>query len=303
MKYYYHKLGTGNNLFEKYLINNKNPIKKPAIAIFYGRLEKKDIVDNKLDNYKAKRQIREFYERSLSENRKETVVIIIYQGKIYFVQPIEELYDYDPGPKEDIYKIVPVKIVKEVKTAEIPSILAGITANAYLYTGTFREITNWGNIKAICSVLNHSLPNEHLLAKNINDFRLLECLGSIELETLIAKIFEANECFVPAHRGGNLKDVDLFIHNLSSKEKNISGLIIPAGKKISIQIKNSSNNHYHPSVDYLIDLSDNNRKKCFGNKWIMDSLINSKSTKLLSWFKNSLNWLPVEFSNHFFILR
>ena len=45
------------------------------------------------------------------------------------------------------------------------------------------------------------LPIEHLESANCNPEQLLDCLSSVELETLVAKIFEAAGCFVPAHRG------------------------------------------------------------------------------------------------------
>ncbi len=304
MKYYFHKLGIGNNLVEKYLVNDKNPIENPKIAILYGRLSKSDIITNNLDNYSAKDQIVNFYKMSLKENRKETIIILMHSGKIHFLKPIKEMYDFDPGLNEDIYKFVHVKIIKSLNISDIPSILSGITSNRYISSGTFREITDWGNIKAICSVLNYPLPSNHLLKTNLTDYRLLECFGSTELETLVAKIFEDNDCFVPAYRGGNLKDIDLFVYNNSPYSRNINGLIISPKSRISIQVKHNNKISQYTGVDILINLSYGDTDlKCYGIKWIMNSIHNAHNQELKIWFKLSLQWLPFEFSKHFEILK
>ena len=69
---------------------------------------------------------------------------------------------------------------------------------------------------------------------------LLECLGSVELETLVAKVFEAAGCFVPAYRGGCIQDLDLFAHNYRAVDIELDGLVVPAGERISIQVKGTS---------------------------------------------------------------
>jgi hypothetical protein len=204
---------------------------------------------------------------------------------------------------KDIYKLVPVKIIKKISLKEIPPILAGITANAYIGRGTFREITNWGNIKSIHKVLDKSLPKEHLLEKNLTLSKLLECLGSVELETLIAKIFEDNGCFVPAYRGGNLKDIDLFVKNIDKKEKNINGLKIKSNKTFSIQIKGKIVDKCPANVDYFIGYGSKDAKNCFDSNWILNNVIEAKNKHLQEWFKLSLSWLPKEFSKHYKFLR
>jgi hypothetical protein len=113
--------------------------------------------------------------------------------------------------------------------------LAGINSNAYIGRGTFREITHIGNIYAICATLRIPYPN--LDTSKTYFQKLLGCLSSVELETLTAKIFEANGCFVPAYRGGTIKDIDLFIHNHSNNSIDLDGLILPSNSRKTIQVK------------------------------------------------------------------
>lgn len=70
----------------------------------------------------------------------------------------------------------------------------------------------------------------------------------LSLETLVARLFEAKGCFVPAHHGGMMKDIDLFAHNDTSKPIRVGPLKIPASRSVSIQIKLLQLVHEAPSV-------------------------------------------------------
>ena len=63
----------------------------------------------------------------------------------------------------------------------------------------------------------------------------LSLLGSVELETLIARIFDEHHFFVPAHHGGTMQDADLFAHNDTSETIKLSNLIVPGRSSISIK--------------------------------------------------------------------
>jgi hypothetical protein len=54
---------------------------------------------------------------------------------------------------EGFVKLLPIRKVEERPLKEAPSILASMTANRYYNTGTFREISDPGNIKALETVL------------------------------------------------------------------------------------------------------------------------------------------------------
>jgi len=306
-KFYYHKLGTKNSLAEEWLEQGKSPIGKHAIAIFWGNITKNDIAKRKL-TIRSKQQAYDFHEAGLKKNHNKTIVILIFNEKIWFVKPTggmqQRTFKVERKNKRkitEIVKLIPVEIVKSIKISKIPPILAGITANAYVGRGTFREITNWGNIKAIYTVLGKKLPKEHL--ENPDSTKLLECLGSVELETLVAKIFEANGCFVPAYRGGNLKDVDLFVHNYQKNSININGLEIKRNEAKTIQIKGKKVIRKPENVDYFIGYGAEDMKNCFDSEWIIKSIAESKSDHLKEWFKLSLDWLPNNFSKNYSILK
>lgn len=266
MKFFYLKIGKSNHLAEKWL-SGENPLKKPAAVIFFGHCSINDIKQGK-----SNQQVRDFFECSQMHVRDEVLITVVHHGKICFLKPMGDLEEYqDASDDGNLWKIMPVTIVREKRLFDVPPVLAGINANTFLSTGTFRSITNWGNIKAIYSSLDMALPSEHLSEKECNPMRLLECLSSVELETLIAKLFEAAGCFVPAYRGGNIKDVDLFVHNDKDKEIKLGGLSIPPNSGITVQIKSSGTNHICPQgIDILISLTGNLRSNCFNSKYTVN---------------------------------
>ena len=104
-------------------------------------------------------------------------------------------------------KIVPkyydIKIIETCKIEEAPYILATMKTNQAFSRNTFRIINEKkyeGNIAAIKSLISE-----------LNDFKIdpLKTLSSVQLETLVVKIFEKNGAFIPAWRGGTLKDIDI----------------------------------------------------------------------------------------------
>jgi len=195
-KFYYAKMGKGNSLAENYLSGN-NVLEKPAIPIFFNCEP-----DNKIDflsQGNAKEQGRNFFECGTSNENK--TIIIVNDGKVIFSEPAGDVIfsQYDVVDGNPWYeKLLPIKIIKQESITAVPAILASITSNAYYYSGTFREIKDSGNIKAIEAIKD---GNVSCIAQK-DPCNLLECLSSFELETLIAKLLEENGCFVPAYRGG-----------------------------------------------------------------------------------------------------
>lgn len=289
MRYFYLKLGKGNSLALNWLRGN-NPLGRPAAVIFFGHCTVDDI--RKGNSGQAK----DFYASSLVGARNETVMVVIGQGCAWFLRPAGELIEYkSPDDTENLWKIMPVdEIIPYQSLDRIPPVLAGINANTYLSQGTYREIKTWGNIKAIHCALQLPLPSEHLQEENCNAHRLLECLSSVELETLVAKVFEAAGCFVPAYRGGCVRDVDLFAHNDGDNDIRLDGLSVPAGQSISIQVKGTSLLKQCPdAVNCLIALGVSEMPKCFGEEWLLKQVTSSE--EVANWLRRSLNWMPAEF--------
>ena len=293
MKYFNLKIGKGNSLANDWLTGN-NPLGKPAAVIFFGKCTIQDIKDGK-----PGKQPKDFYESSLPENRDSRLVTVIERGKGWIIKPAGDIKEVNPqqiGEDDDrnIWKIMPVSVEASFSLKDVPHILAGINSNAHLGRGTYRQIKYWGNIKAVHHVLGISFPEEHLQAGNCLPKHLLECLSSLELETLVAKILEAAGCFVPAYRGGYIPDIDLFAKNIGSDKIILDGLEISPNERVSVQVKGLNNVKIIPdSVDYFIGLETPSSVKSFDATWIYNQVIRFPS--VAEWLKQSLNWLPIEF--------
>lgn len=291
MRFFYLKLGKGNSLATEWLAG-KNPLGRPAAVIFFGPRTIKDIRN---DN----NQVNDFYLSSLPEKRDNIIMVVIGDGKAWFLKPAGEIVERKPPPDatqslDSLWKIMPVEILLSKPLKQVPPVLAGINANAYLSRGTYREVSHWGNIKAIYCSLQQPLPKKHLQDENCSAARLLECLSSVELETLAAKVFEAAGCFVPAYRGGYVRDIDLFAHNDHPHKIRLENLVIPPKGSLSIQIKGWTSLKRCPkTVDCLIGFGIPKAPRCFDDNWLLTQ-VRSFPT-VAQWLKRSLNWLSEEF--------
>lgn len=290
-KYFYLKLGKGNKDAEDCLSGQKY-FKKPCAAIYFGNERVNDLLKD-IGNIQAIN----FCKVSLPKNRKDTYILIINNGKLWIAQPKSEVSEFQIS-KNEIHKVFELTFIKkEVPLSSVPPVLASINANRYLSSGTFRQIRKRGNIKAIRAVLNKEIPQKYYTEKYKKAQYLLECLSSTELETLIAKIFEANGCFVPAYRGGNMKDIDLFVHNHSSQNINIDGLKIKHHSAVSIQVKINIKTTEKIYSNYSISLNNKNIPNHFNAEWILKNLKAKKN--VADWLKLSLSWLSKDYLKYF----
>ena len=302
-RWFYLKVGKSSSLAKEWL-SGANPLKRPAVPIFFGRCSIADLRAGNCD-----KQAKHFYESSLPENRDLTVITVVGQGNVWFLKPSGELKEHDPssgGEKsESTWKMMPVDFLLKNPLAlkDVPPVLAGINANAYLGRGTYREMgksqpPHWGNIKAVECVLGHALPAEHLTKENCGAPQLLECLSSVELETLVAKLFEAAGCFVPAYRGGCVQYVDLFAHNDTSQAITLEKLSIPPKGRLAIQVKGWQSLGKCPDeVDCLIGFEAPDAPNCFNGDWLLNQV--KRFPTVLAWLKRSLDWLPSEFLSNY----
>jgi hypothetical protein len=293
MKYFYMKVGKSNSLAEKWL-SGDNPLKQPAVVIFFG----KSTIDE-IKSGKSNPQAKDFLLCSSKKRRGDTLIVVVGDGNCWIFHPNGNVREYKPTSRDvdnfdDLWKMLPVKILSSLPLRDVPPVLAGINANAYLSRGTFREIRNWGNIKAIHSVLKLRLPDEYFEKRNCTASCLLECPSSVELETLVAKLFEAKGCFVPAYRGGYVQDVDLFVRNEKFVSMKMDGLIIPAKSNMTIQVKGWSGLKTSPkNVDCFIAFD----APKFNAEWLLHQVKNSPS--VITWLKKSLSWLPSDFLSNY----
>jgi len=284
MRWFYLKNGTQNSEIDRL------EAKTPTAVIYFGETRVKEFLAGKGD-----KQGQDFCKAGLSKNRNKTTIVLTCRGVVWLLQPASEVREEKRRKHENgdpyIPKTMTVKILAKKDSMDVPAVLAGIGANAYLGRGTFREISHWGDIKAIEMVLGRGIPKEH---KDEGPEQLLECLSSVELETLVAKLFEAAGCFVAAYRGGTTMAVDVVTHNDTAKSIHLDGITIKPRSRISVQVKGwQSGMTCSDAVDYLIGLDVKIGAKTFGATWLLNQV--RQFPDVAKWLHRSLNWLPNDY--------
>ena len=282
LRFFYAKIGKGNSLASRYLCKD-NEFQKEVVPIEFNCSP-----SNKHDFLKdggAKEQGVNFF--WCGENCQYARIVVIYNSELYILQPKGDVEFHEikssSSPNVEYLKVLPVVITESYPIALVPAVLASLTANAYYYTGTFREIKDPGNFIALCALLRISVGDSYDACAQI----LFSCLSSVQLETLIAKLCEEKGCFVPAYRGGTTKDVDIFAYNDSSNAIDVGMMRIKPNSGISIQIKLRTVFPSAPvGVDYLITTVNS-------SDWLIKLINESPLTK--RWLCRSLNWLDPAF--------
>ena len=286
-RYFFAKLGPANYLAEDYL-KGANPSGAPGIPIFFNG--EPSTKEDFLVRGGAREQGRNIF--WAGEHPDFARIVVIHSGVVYILEPTGEVTFWwedptEPGADGGYTKILPVRELRAINVADVPGVVGSMSANTYYYTGTFREIGDDGNRRAIQALLQE--PISPIDPNQPSD--LLLCLGSIEFETLVAKLFEEVGCHVPAYRGGALKDADILARNRTSVPIHLGDNTVLPGKSISIQVKRTTwIEEPPPGCDVLITATKD-------AKFIIDSLAKLDMTK--RWLRESLNWLPEETLTHF----
>ena len=306
------ELKLNNNIQLQNLFNAAHNLEKMNRApIFFGHYEHEDYTNAK----KNKEKLGHFNTKQLNEacefinlykENKEARIITIGDEKIWIYKIKGQIkngnIEFDKiRPK--YYDIEFIKKKKDFKIEDVPYILATMKTNQAFLRNTFRKIDEKkyeGNIAAI-----------KFLIGELNDFKIdpLKTLSSVQLETLVVKIFEKNGAFIPAWRGGTLKWVDIF----AKFEGNIpDNLLIKKikEKNINIQVKlqlndenkvkdlkkslADSNNFFLITADDgpHKDLKEYHEKKYLTSKWIKKQIYNYDEIK--KWYEECIKWLPTQ---------
>ena len=225
-----------NNIQFQNLFNAAHNLEKMNRApIFFGHYEHEDYTNAK----KNKEKLGHFNTKQLNEacefinlykENKEARIITIGSEKIWIYKIKGQIKNGKIEFDKFRQKYYDIEIIKHSKIEDVPYILASMKSNPAFCRNTFRMIDEKkyeGNIAAI-----------KFLIGELNDFKIdpLKTLSSVQLETLVVKIFEKNGAFIPAWRGGTLKGVDIF----AKFEGNIpDNLLIKKikEKNINIQVK------------------------------------------------------------------
>lgn len=300
-RFFYHKIGSGNKHAEAWL-SGINPLQRPAAVISFGDVTVEDIKEGRMEGGShSKQQARDFIETP-EKNWNETYIVVV-NTKAWFLKPagfIEECRSSWEGGQNRLLKIMPVQIIKKKRLDEIPFILVSINSNRWLGSGTYRKITskkNRGNLKAIYAVLGKEWEPTWYGESPLS---LLECLSSVELETLVAKIFETQGFFVPAYRGGCLKGIDLLAYNQSPKlihlhPSNRDVIEISPGEALSIQVKGGAKikKDSIPRGTVLIGYGNSFEDEyvtSFDGDWLLKQVKGSPQVE--NWLRRSLEWVP-----------
>lgn len=287
-KFIFAKIGSGNSLAGRYLSGNSE-VNFPAVPIYFDC--NYDNEEQFLKDGGAKGQGELFFE--CGRHPDEKYIVVIHEGNVHILRPSGSVQFKKSSVLEDkdgYVKLLPVEILKKMPISEVPVILASIGANRYYSSGTFREISDVGNIRAIQMVLglNIAVPDSPTI------IHAIECISSIEFETLVAKIFEEAGFFVPAYRGGTMPGADLFVYNKLTAPISIGGLSVASGARKSIQVKLPVHATLPPQgIDYLVACNVPESSSVFGAEWLAIALAKSPRTK--EWLKTSLEWLPPYF--------
>lgn len=284
--------------------------KRKAAPIFFGEWTADDLMSGKAPySTKALNEARSFIQAV--SNGVEINLVTIDSGFVWVYKIVDDLkfgleYSFisKMSGERVVPKYYPIEIIKREEISAVPYILAAMKSSQAFARGTFTEINKdgkkyLGNITALECLLGRwtGLP--------VNPYR---CLSSVELETLVAKIFEEHGAHVPAHRGAVLKDVDIFA-DLSDADETIRDEF-HGRSKLSIQVKidisESTNVEAlgkflaNPDNVLITGESEPNRRilQTFGDeryktcKWISKQV--SGVPKVAIWLEKSLNWLPRE---------
>lgn len=274
---------------------------KKIAPIFYGGLSLQDLIDNQRVNQeiieKAGYNIRQqnfneakrFIETFQSLN-KEVIIFSIGNEYIYIFQQDGPLKD-DEKYKNNVVKCFKIKLLKKELIKNCPLVLASAKSSAFLGKGTFRELGIAGSYLGNRKALEHIIDGKLVFVDNYRDY--LFCLSSLEFETLVAKFLEEKGLFVPAYKGGFLKNYDLFCRNLSNNNIVLGKSIIKPGEVLSVQIKLSlQKRHFQENrpVDCYFCISSEVEGENIYDWVYLEENIPPNTKK---WLEIVLNWLKL----------
>jgi hypothetical protein len=248
-------------------------------------------------------------------NANKTVFITVDSGFVWIYSPEEGPFTGDRfslpekhGGGFDTAKYYRYDLIKKTKVSQVPLILASMKSNQHFSRRTFAEIGDIksgnrqryaGNIAALLSVMGY-WPDGFKIDP-------VDALSSIELETLVSKIFEEKGCHVPAARGGSLPDIDLFVF---PPQLGLPSLREPGSERAySVQIKLSvGDSSEWRKLKNWCDLDNGNilitlqrdaeipksisfpPGALLTREWVVAALRECRSTN--NWFEKVIGWLP-----------
>ncbi|MGN6238024.1 hypothetical protein [Dyella sp.] len=289
---------------------------QPRAPIFYGRRTISELRHESIETIglraKELNEARRFL--NLLDAAKgcfQPVIVTVDEGRVWIYELMAGPHEYefisgfagDPGGiLIKGYAVSHLAGPDGLAASDVPLVLSSMKANQAFSRNTFTEIGGGsfdryrGNVAAL----------KAMLREKDKGFRVdpLDCLSAVEFETLVAKLFEAQGCFVPAYRGGVMKDVDLYVHTRGAR----SGAIkLPPDGVLSVQLKLSAKADDKSLVNWLmadprrllisLDDSVSPAAACCHERWITRGEIRTwidVTPAVSAWLERSLDWLPQE---------
>lgn len=307
---------------DHYILNIKHPVegqtaehwlgRRGLAPVFFGQSTVQQLLEDQGANgHRLGGGARLFAQLGMDEqHRIDARCITISAGEVWRYRLTGQISALDNEPIAfarsgrncvDVPKAIPVVVEERLPIHEAPLIIASLRVNQHFCRGTFAHISpaNYpGNVAAL-NWLWGDIPRP---------CHRIQCLSSIELETLVAKLLEEHGAFVPAYKGGFLHGVDLFAYTDSAA---IAGsLSLPyvqrrgGGFVSSVQVKArvsepddartwlaggdervliTNEDEPHPALAELHNVS------YFTRDWIVQALRSAPASS--AWLDRSLNWL------------
>lgn len=209
---------------------------------------------------------------------------------LYIYKQKGVLREFNQSGYTDLIKGFDIDIIEKVKISQAPLVLVSIKSNRYISAGTFRKLSGdsyKGNVNAIKYLMNKKIVS-------LGSFdKYLQCLSSLEFETLIAKYLEEIGFFVPAYKGGFIKNFDLFCKNINNSDLNIHNLVIKPDMSVTIQLKITlEKKHIKDIVDlYFCIFSNFKNEKVLNWEYLEKEIIKYPNTN--KWLKQTLHWVDI----------
>jgi len=295
-----------------YLLNIKHPYKwatdKSAAEywldacekapIFYGDITIESIRQGDYAKNRRGEQPANFVDllNAAKEEAFRPVMITIDSGKVWIYTPKDGPHHCDGAHRPDngdVPKFFHVEHLARVRVAETPLVLSSMRANRWLSSGTFVPLVGdqyAGNIEAA-----------RFVAKmRGRPIRRLDCLSSVELETLVAKLFEENGYFVPAYRGGFVDGFDLVVRPKGSASLGLADESTPLAIQVKLRVTDEKgvlawlmgDRHrflVSPQKEAFRHLAQIG-KQVLDRRWLVGAL--QKSPRTREWLEESTRWVP-----------
>lgn len=290
MTYYHIKIGKGNREADRWL-GGRSPLDRPAAVIYFD-----DLPEEEYENGGGTPRARDFWLCGRNPQRQKSAFVLIRAGEVWFLRPagpVRFLPTVRHGRRRILPKAMPVEILKKVSTKEVPFVLATMPTNRFLSSGTFRKIGHPGNLRAIDVVLGNPQRGPLWEGDRGEPERLIQCLASVEFETLVARIFEAAGCHVPAYRGGCIQDIDIVARNPTGRTLSLGGVHIRPRESLSCQVKLQLKGERRPEGADVVVCGERSGDGVLGADWVLDRVLEAPPVR--EWLRRSLAWLPESF--------